>query len=139
MPAAETTPWYAEGLRFECRGCGHCCRGPGGYVWVDADEIRALAAALGMELDAFGKKYLRRTNRGYALIDSAVGDCILLGGDGRCSVYEARPLQCRTYPWWPEVVASRRQWEEEKDNCPGVGCGRLHGAEHIAGELAKDK
>ena len=38
MPA---TPWYKDGLRFQCTGCGDCCTGGPGYVWVNQAEIDA--------------------------------------------------------------------------------------------------
>jgi hypothetical protein len=37
-------PWYKDGLRFTCTGCGDCCTGAPGYVWVNKEEIEALAA-----------------------------------------------------------------------------------------------
>ena len=52
-------PWYGDGLQFSCTACGKCCKGPRqGYVWVDDDEIRALAEAVGLSLNAFGRRYL---------------------------------------------------------------------------------
>ncbi|MCH7752933.1 MAG: YkgJ family cysteine cluster protein, partial [Planctomycetes bacterium] len=39
-------PWYQDGLRFKCTGCGNCCTGSPGYVWVNQAEINALAAHL---------------------------------------------------------------------------------------------
>jgi len=126
MPPTSDDPWYGKGLAFTCQGCGSCCRGPGGYVWLNDEEIRALAAALGLDLDAFGRRYLRRTPQGLALIDSPAGDCVLLGEDGHCRVYEARPRQCRTYPWWPEVIGKASYWKNEQRHCPGIGKGHMH-------------
>ena len=37
------TPWFKDGLRFECTQCGDCCTGSPGYVWVNDEEISALA------------------------------------------------------------------------------------------------
>ena len=41
---AEELPWYHEGLSFTCSQCGDCCTGAPGYVWVNNEEIAALAA-----------------------------------------------------------------------------------------------
>ena len=30
---ADSGPWYADGLSFECTMCGNCCTGPPGAVW----------------------------------------------------------------------------------------------------------
>ena len=46
-------PWFQAGLRFECSQCGDCCTGAPGYVWVNREEINALAAKVGMEVSAF--------------------------------------------------------------------------------------
>ena len=131
--------WYAEGLRFECRQCGRCCRGPGGYVWLSPEETAAIAHALEMTPAAFGKRYLRNTLSGPALVDSASGDCPLLAGDGRCRVYGARPRQCRTWPWWTQNVRSRADWNDEAERCPGMNRGRLWSAEEIAAGVKVDK
>ena len=123
---ARSTPWYENGLRFACQGCGACCRGQG-YVWVDEAAIRRLAGHLGLEIDEFGRRYLRRVGRRWALIDKANLDCIFW--DDGCTVYEARPPQCRTFPFWPEQLASRRAWEKAAEECRGIGRGRLYEAE----------
>lgn len=131
MSARTETLWYAGGLAFSCRGCGDCCRGPGGYVWVAEKEIPVLAEALGEDLETFFGKYLRKTWKGFALVDGPSGDCVLLDENGRCRAYAARPAQCRTYPWWPEILRSPRAWDKEKQFCPGVGNGPVHPATTI--------
>lgn len=136
MSATEKRPWYGEGLPFACRGCGRCCRGPGGYVWVEPEEVPRLAETTGMTVDAFGKRYLRRRGMRLALVDGASGDCVFLDEAGRCTVYSARPVQCRTYPWWPEIVRCRESWEMEKETCPGIGRGEAVARERIEEQLA---
>ncbi len=123
--------WYAGGLAFACKGCGQCCRGPGGFVWVDLNEVDTLAEHLRMTRDEFARRYVRRVGTRLALIDADGEDCVFLGADGKCEVYDARPHQCRNYPWWPEIVASRERWDEEGEYCPGIGQGRVHDAETI--------
>ena len=131
-------PWYAGGLRFSCRGCGECCRGPGGYVWVTADEAAGLARALGIEPGAFFAEWLRRTAAGLALVDGSTGDCPLLDAAGRCGAYGARPVQCRTWPWWRENLGSPGEWERAARRCPGMGKGELHSRPAIDAEAEKD-
>ena len=123
--------WFMEGLKFSCQGCGKCCLGPGGYVWVDEEEIDNFAKRLQMTKKAFMKKYIRNVKGRYSLIDNIHGDCIFMNKTGGCKYYEERPSQCRTFPWWPEIVGSREIWESNPYNCPGIGIGELHSEEKI--------
>lgn len=103
---------------------------------VSEAEAETLAAALNMSAAEFGRRFLRLVAGGLALRDAVNGDCILQQPDGRCRAYVARPRQCRTFPWWPEIIASRESWEKAKRRCPGIGEGRLHSAAEIQAALA---
>lgn len=138
MPCKPKQPWYAAGLAFSCQGCGDCCRGPGGYVWVTEEEASAIAACLGVSFKKFAATMLRTTLAGLALVDDGRGDCPLLGDDGRCRVYEARPRQCRTWPWWEENLVSRERWDAAAERCPGMNRGETHSQLVIDCEKAKD-
>ncbi len=138
MTSPVTMPWYAKGLAFQCRGCGRCCRGAGAYVWVSAAEAEAMASSLGLTTKAFAKRYLRRSGMRIALIDGPENACVFLDRDGRCAVYASRPVQCRTFPWWPEVIRCREDWEAEQRRCPGIGQGnRLTDRRTIESALAE--
>jgi Fe-S-cluster containining protein len=130
------------GLRFQCTRCGACCRGGPGYVWVDDAEIAALAAHLGLDREQFGRRYLRRVGDRISLLEkrTAAGladashDCVFWDEGRGCKVYEARPGQCRTFPFWPEVIRSRQAWRSESVRCPGMRAGpgaRLYGPGEI--------
>lgn len=138
MCAQNKQPWYANGLHFQCQGCGDCCRGPGGYVWITPTEAETLAKALGMNFDSFATKMLRQTLSGLALVDDAKGDCPLLGDDGHCRTYNERPIQCKTWPWWEENLASENRWNDAATRCPGMNKGPLHSQLVIDCEKAKD-
>ena len=122
-------PWYREGLSFSCTRCGDCCTGVPGYVWVEPTEIEALAKHLGLSVDSFGERYLRKVGRRYSLIEKPGGDCVFF--DKGCSVYPARPTQCRTFPFWRSNLKSERAWNEIADECPGIGQGQLFPVEEI--------
>ena len=130
-------PWYRDGLAFECQSCGDCCRGPGGYVWVTEGEAETLAAALNQPFRDFCCNMLRNTLSGLALVDAGNGDCPLLEKGGGCRVYEARPVQCRTWPWWEENLYSRERWEDAATRCPGMNKGQIHSRLVIECEMAK--
>ncbi|MBN1443336.1 MAG: YkgJ family cysteine cluster protein [Planctomycetes bacterium] len=121
--------WYEDGLRFGCRRCGGCCTGAPGHVWVTLKMIDEIAGYLGLDRDRFGRRYLRKVGNRYSLVEKAGGDCIFF--DRGCRIYPVRPLQCRTYPFWPENLRSRSAWELASRACPGIGVGRLYTLEEI--------
>ena len=121
------TPFFEESpLYFECTRCGDCCIAPDGYhVYLDRDEAEAIRDFLGLSSGWFRRRYLERLAMGDLVAAAeADGRCVFLQADGRCRVYPVRPLQCRTYPFWPEVLASRRAWQREARRCEGINRGR---------------
>ena len=42
-----------------------------------------------------------------------------------CSIHPAKPTQCRTFPFWPELVESKSEWNRTGRYCPGIGKGPL--------------
>ncbi len=120
------TPWYREGLRFACTRCGACCTGAPGYVWVDVAEIDRLAAHRGLSRDEFARRFVRRVVNRYSLTEKPGGDCVFWEQGQGCTVYEARPEQCRTWPFWPDNVETPVDWERTESVCPGAGRGPLH-------------
>ncbi len=125
-------PWYKDGLRFTCTGCGDCCTGAPGYVWVNKEEIARLAAEVGIEVEAFERKYVRRIGIRKSLVEFPNGDCVFFDNETRkCTVYASRPRQCRTWPFWKSNVRTPEAWENTCEICPGSGSGRLYQLEEI--------
>jgi uncharacterized protein len=113
-------PWYKEGLRFKCTECGGCCTGSPGYIWINEEEIQALANHLKMNLDDFAKKYLRKIGHRFSLNERPhTYDCVFLKNK-KCTIYGFRPKQCRTFPWWTQNLKSRQDWIEAAKFCEGI-------------------
>ena len=113
-------PWFATGLRFTCTQCGQCCTGSAGSVWVSQADIKRLAAFLDIPPGRFVRRYTRMVNGERILIDNAPStDCVFLR-DRTCTVYEGRPTQCRTYPWWLQNIQDEQSWREAADVCEGI-------------------
>ncbi|MGM9998780.1 MAG: YkgJ family cysteine cluster protein [Candidatus Bruticola sp.] len=138
--------WYANGLRFTCQRCGRCCSGPSGIVQCTREEAEAMLKELNMEWPEFlnsvaceyeGQLYLKEVRCKYGF------DCVLLERNEKnkrtptgCMVRNSRPVQCRTWPFWPEVIYSPQTWSLASKRCPGIGVGELHSAEEIRNKAA---
>lgn len=118
-------PWYRGGLKFECTGCGGCCTGAPGFVWVNRAEIEALARVVEIDVPEFESRFVRTVGIRKSLVEFENGDCVFFDPQSRsCRVYAARPRQCRTWPFWPSNVATPAAWKATSERCPGCNRGR---------------
>lgn len=137
--------WYADGLNFTCTQCGNCCTGPPGFVWISDEEIERLAGYLKLTVEQVQQQYCRRVAGRISLKErrtpQGLYDCIFLkeigakpGSPGSrrkaCSIYAFRPLQCRTWPFWGQNLASRENWNHAAQRCHGMS----HGPRHFSRE-----
>jgi uncharacterized protein len=128
MPTDKSQPWYKDGLQFQCTGCGDCCTGSPGFVWITNDEVELLAVEVGLDVAAFERKYVRSIGARKSLKERKKSyDCVFLDAETRkCTVYSARPRQCRTWPFWDSNVRTPEAWAATCEVCPGSGTGRLY-------------
>lgn len=136
------TSWWSEGIRFQCQGSGKCCasRGSYGFVYLTLEDRRALAQHLGIRTAEFTRKYCGKTDGFFHLKDEPGNpDCAFLEGGNRCGVYEARSIQCRTWPFWPENMSPKAWRREVVAFCPGVGKGPLVKPATVEQELKKQE
>lgn len=127
-----------SGLRFECTKCGACCtaRGEYAHVYLNGDEQRALAVELGVSLPAFRSRYTFKDEYGWTQLLFSGDACIFLeAGTNRCTVYGARPTQCRTFPFWRDLVADGRFTDDARRICEGIGQGRVHSREEVEARM----
>lgn len=137
--AADKPAFYQQqALRFHCTQCGQCCRGKGSYVFLTRQESDSIADFIGLSRDWFRRKYVQRLVDGeLVLTQHDDGDCIYLDQGGRCRIYPVRPLQCRTYPFWPELMTSESSWLAEKKRCEGIDSGETVPVHKILDILAQ--
>jgi Fe-S-cluster containining protein len=134
------SPWWRDGVYFSCTQCGLCCGGAPGTVRFTASERSAMAYALGICETEFDILYTWEKYGVLSLREKPNYDCVFLKtGDGgakyggaECGVYGARPAQCRTFPFWPDVMESRRSWDDFSLSCPGMDDGLFHGRDEIS-------
>jgi len=113
-----------DSLRFSCqRGCINCCNQEG-FVYLAEADLKRAAKFVRMPARAFEKKYVYRTRHQMRFRKPPEKQCPFLEGHG-CSIHPAKPTQCRIFPFWPELVESRRKWKKTAKYCPGIGKGPL--------------
>jgi len=126
-----------EEIGFSCTRCGACCRGEADdehTATVFPDEVRAIRAARAGRSadDAYDWRDVARPmpfglvedddggrsgeTFEWALQTADCGDCTFYddgepGAEGTCTVYDDRPLICRTYPFSVELGGSEPMGE----------------------------
>jgi hypothetical protein len=124
-------PWYRNGLRFACTQCGNCCTGAPGYVWVGPEEVQIIADHLGRPAAEIRAQYTHQALGRVSLQERANGECVFWDKEAGCTIYPARPAQCRTWPFWESVTGTRKAWDQTATGCPGMNHGSLISAEEI--------
>lgn len=129
----EKPEFWRKGLRFECTSCGHCCRHEPGYVFLSDNDLKHLAGFFTISVEKFSQEYCRTVDvvlaKRLSLTETQDNDCIFWNQG--CTVYPARPLQCRSYPFWPAILSDSASWEREAEQCPGIGSGSMHPEQEI--------
>ena len=117
-------PKPTDGIRFECQpGCTKCCEVTG-YVYLTESDLENAAAFLGLSLKEFEARYVIRFKHVLRFRKPRTGQCHFLESGG-CAIHPVKPVQCRLYPFWPELVENRDRWRQESRSCPGIGKGEL--------------
>jgi Fe-S-cluster containining protein len=105
---------------YECEG--NCCIGESGYVWVNKSEAKEIASFLSLSYEEFVKTHLRKVRFRHSLKEVEVDKnnfvCEFFDlVQKRCQIYEVRPSQCRTFPFWDHFINNKKEVEKE---CPGI-------------------
>ena len=120
-------------LPFDCTGCGKCCK-TRGTVLLSPEELVKAAKLLRISIQEFKQLYVAQEQEMDDAVSTTIpeltpigwvqlrdkeeeatglssgygsGGCIFLDEENKCKIYEARPMQCSTYPFWPRIMASR--------------------------------
>ncbi|QOP44029.1 YkgJ family cysteine cluster protein [Sulfurimonas sediminis] len=105
-----------------CATCeGRCCTGESGYIYVTKNEIFAIAEVLAMDVNEFALKYLFKKGYKYSIRENKINDsyeCVFYDRKTNgCKIYNARPNQCKTFPFWDYY---KTRVDELKLECPGI-------------------
>jgi Fe-S-cluster containining protein len=106
-----------------CSTCeGNCCIGESGYIWITTSEIDTLSKLLNISVQECFDKYLIKYDYKFSIKEKQLSKnnyaCIFFDLDKKqCSIYEARPKQCRTFPFWEHFKTNIK---EVIDECPAI-------------------
>ena len=111
-------------FRFECvNECTNCCSHPGDVFLTELDTER-IAYYLGLSTEEFLDQHCEKCDGKTRIADPNKGACRFVTATG-CSIHAVKPLQCHTFPYWPEYVSSKRSWKRLRHFCPGIGLGPI--------------
>lgn len=106
-----------------CNSCnGNCCIGESGYIWINSNEIQVLALHLNLTVEDLKFRYLNKIGYKYSIKEVQLAKnnyaCCFFDLDKKqCSIYHARPNQCRTFPFWEYFKENE---EEVYKECPAI-------------------
>jgi hypothetical protein len=95
-----------------------------GEVYLTEEDLTRIAAHLSLKPADFEAQHVLRTTRSLRLRKPPDRQC-LFHREGRCSIHPIKPVQCRVFPFWPEIIESAEAWDETARNCPGMNKGPL--------------
>ncbi len=111
-------------IRFTCqKGCTNCCDQEG-FVYLSEEDVTRAAKFVGVSQKVFEAKYIYRTRHQRRFRKPPDKQCPFLEGGG-CGIHPAKPTQCGTFPFWPELVEKKEAWTRTARYCPGIGKGPL--------------
>lgn len=110
---------FKEGV---CESCGgRCCTGESGYIWISVEEALLLSEYLGLKMEELAYRYLISVSGKLSIREKQLDDgyaCIFFDDQNKnCTVYEYRPTQCRTFPFWDYY---KQNIEEAFRECPAL-------------------
>ncbi len=106
-----------------CNNCnGNCCIGESGYIWINSQEIQALSLHLKISVEDLKIRFLNKIAYKYSIKEVKLASnnyaCCFFNLDKKqCSVYDVRPNQCRTFPFWDYFKENE---EEVYKECPAI-------------------
>ncbi len=114
-------PYKFDEIR--CSTCeGNCCIGESGYIWITKEEIDNLALFLKKSVEEVISKDLRKVGYKYSINEVKLSEdnfaCKFFDlAKKQCTIYNVRPKQCRTFPFWDYF---KENIEEVKQECPAI-------------------
>jgi uncharacterized protein len=83
---------------FKCQRCNACCKQPG-FVYLKPEEAEGVARFLGLDTYAFTDRFCHVLGRQHLVLKKNEDESCIFLTDSGCSIYDARPKQCREFPF----------------------------------------
>lgn len=110
---------FDQGACATCKA--RCCTGESGFIHVNTKEIEDISLFLSIDKQTFIDTYLFKNGYRYSIKERKYQDsyeCAFYDRNSNgCTIYEVRPTQCRTFPFWDYF---KTRVEELKLECPGI-------------------
>jgi Fe-S-cluster containining protein len=106
-----------------CEECGgRCCTGESGYIWTTPLEMHKIANFLNIPIEEFKKVYLIKVDYKFSIKEKKLSEnnfaCLFFNEkEKNCMIYDVRPHQCKTFPFWDYFKNDK---EKVKEECPGI-------------------
>ncbi len=106
--------------KIDCLQCGNCCKTISPRF--KTPDIVRISKFLGMRQSEMIETYLRLDEDGDYVVKKS--PCPFLGSNNYCSIYEARPGDCRKYPYTDsgEFFEYTNTTLQNNTICPAVFC-----------------
>lgn len=120
-----------EEFKWTCTACGRCCRGPGA-VYFTENDLSKIRQYLNLDNPTKSNqqkwnnllKRLVQKKQNNFFVHQTEDACMFLSEDNKCTIYEVRPLQCRTFPFWTSNFEDKESYKALRALSPGVRNGR---------------
>jgi len=97
--------------------CGDCCQGYGG-TFIDEEEMRAIAAYVGLDAETFRRSRCQVSGGRLVLAQGEDGRCLFW--DRLCTIHAVKPAMCRAWPFIDAILKDVANWEQMASVCPGM-------------------
>jgi Fe-S-cluster containining protein len=118
---------YPTAVHFQCTKCGICCgdtKEKTRHILLLKTEAEQIATATSQPISQFTAKIKKKAPYSYEMKKTKDGKCIFLENN-RCTIYAARPLICRFYPFELKIAHGGKHTFLYTLECPGINKGPM--------------
>ena len=109
-------------MKFKCLHCGRCCVNVCTQINVTLGDIKRISEFINKPIEYFFEKHIGINpfgdpeNKNFYDYELGLNIPCNIRVNKRCVIYEARPLNCRLFPYWILANAPKEEIKEIIDN-----------------------